>query len=74
MADTLLFLLRQVRQGRVKAFSICLIGDRADGTEYSLESATADGDGALELQLLGCMRGAEYGLFKRREERLGEAS
>lgn len=70
MAHTLLFLLDYVRQGRIKAFSICLIGERADGTEFSIESAGADGNNRLELQLLGCMRAAENGLFKRREERL----
>ena len=69
MADTLIFLLERVREGKVKAFSICLIIERQDGTECSLESATADGSDMYELQLLGCMRGAEQGLFKRREER-----
>lgn len=72
MADTLLFLLRYVRTGKVKAFSICLIGEREDGTEFSIETATADGDNRAELQLLGCMRAAENGLFVRRESRLAE--
>lgn len=70
MADTLLFLLQHVRRGKIKAFSICLIGEREDGTEFSIESAGADGDSRMELQLLGVMRGAEHGLFRRREERL----
>lgn len=72
MAETLLFLLDRVRQGKIKAFSICLIGEREDGTQFSVESAAADGDDVFELQLLGVMRGAEQGLFKRRDERLGE--
>ena len=69
MADTLLFLLERVRQGKVKAFSICVIGENREGLDYSVESATAEGDDTYELQLLGVMRGAENGLFKRREER-----
>lgn len=69
MAETLLFLLDRVRNGKIKAFSICLIGLRGDDTEFSLESATADGDDQMELQLLGCMRAAEAGLFRRREAR-----
>lgn len=72
MCDTLLFLLRYVRQGRIKAFCICLIGQRPDGTEFSIESASADGDNRAELQLLGVMRAAEQGLFMRREERRSE--
>lgn len=74
MADTLLYLLDNVRQGKIRAFSICLIGEREDGSEFTIESATADGNERLELQLLGAMRGAEQGLFQRREERRdGEA-
>lgn len=69
MAETLLFLLDRVRSGKIKAFSICIIGERADGTEFSVESATAEGDDQLELQLLGVMRGAEQGLFRRRDDR-----
>ncbi len=69
MADTLLWLLRYVREGKIKAFSICLIGERADGSEFTIESASADGNDQLELQLLGAMRGAEMGLFTRRSER-----
>lgn len=71
MADTLLMLLDRVREGRVVAFSICLIIDNDDGTQSSIESAGADGNDQLELQLLGIMRGAEQGLFRRREERRG---
>jgi hypothetical protein len=74
MADTLLWLLSRVRAGKIKAFSICLIGEHEDGSEFSLESATAEGDTMYELQLLGCMRAAEQGLFKRREERAGLAT
>ena len=33
MADTLIFLLERVREGKVKAFSICLIIERQDGTD-----------------------------------------
>ncbi len=72
MADTLLFLLGYVRVGKIKAFSICLIGEREDGSEFSIESSTADGDSQKELQLLGIMRGAENGLFRRREERMAQ--
>lgn len=69
MADTLLWLLTRVRQGKVKAFSICLIVEREDGSVSTVESASADGDSTYELQLLGAMRGAEQGLFMRRAER-----
>lgn len=70
MADTLLFLLNYVRSGKIKAYSICIVGERTDGTGFSIESATADGDPVRELELLGCMRHAEHGLIQRREERL----
>lgn len=72
MAKTLLFLLETARQGKVKALSICLIVQRPDGTERSVESASANGDDDYELKLLGVMRGAENGLFKRRDERRDE--
>lgn len=72
MADTLIYLLGHVRAGKVKAFSICLIGEREDGSQFSIESATAEGDARLELQLLGCMRGAEHALFTRRALRKEE--
>lgn len=70
MADTLLFLLEHVRKGKVKAFSICLVIEKADGSRTSIESASGGDDGGFELELLGCMRGAEHGLFRRREERI----
>ncbi len=70
MAETLLMLLSSVRGGRLKAFSICLIIENQDGSESSIESASADGDGQKELQLLGIMRGAEHKLFERRARRL----
>lgn len=69
MTDTLIFLLEHARAGRIHAFSVCLIGEREDGTEFSIESAGADGDDRMELQLLGVMRGAEEGLMLRRRER-----
>lgn len=69
MTDTLIFLLERARSGQIHAFSICLIGERADGTEFSIESAGADGDDRMELQLLGAMRAAEEGLLTRRRER-----
>ncbi len=59
MVDTLVFLLDHVRNGKICAMSICLIGEREDGSEFSIESATAEGDDRNELQLLGLMRGAE---------------
>jgi hypothetical protein len=74
MADTLLFLLEHVRAAKVKAFSICLIVERSDGTEISIESASGGEDGRYELQLLGAMRGAEHGLFNRRAARLERES
>lgn len=73
MADTLLFLLEHVRSGKVKAFSICLIVEREDGFQMPIESATAEGDDVLELTLLGIMRGAEQGLWDRRNRRKGTA-
>lgn len=69
MTDTLIFLLERAREGHIHGFSICLIGERPDGTEFSIESAGADGDDRMELQLLGVMRGAEEGLLMRRRER-----
>lgn len=72
MTDTLIFLLEHARAGRIYGFSICLIGERRDGSAFSIESAGADGDGRTELELLGVMRGAEEGLLRRRRERLEE--
>lgn len=72
MCDTLLLLLQSARDGQIQGFSICLIGTHSDGTEFSIESACADGDGFRELQLLGTMRMAEEGLLRRRRERLGQ--
>ncbi len=70
MVATLVFLLEHARKGKISAMSICLIGEREDGSEFSIESATANDNSRSELQLLGLMRGAEQGLWKRREDRL----
>jgi hypothetical protein len=69
MADTLVFLLERVRTGKIKAFSICVIAENAEGAELSIETAGADGDSHREIQLLGCMRMAEHNLIARRKTR-----
>lgn len=69
LADTLLFMLSRVRQGRLKAISISMILIDSDGYEQTVEMAGADGDDGYEIQLLGCMRAAENGLLNRRAAR-----
>jgi hypothetical protein len=72
MAERLLWILGQVRRGRVKGYCVVLITDEDGGC--TIEHASADDDEWVEVQLLGAMRLAESGLIERRQERDGETS